>query len=82
MKPDKNPACHSSYRPIALSSVLCKIFEHLLKNRLDWELESNNILPKFQFGFRKGRSTIDSLSILTTDIRLAFSKNEHLCAAV
>ncbi|KAL0849653.1 hypothetical protein ABMA28_013907 [Loxostege sticticalis] len=41
-------------------------------------MESNNVLSKSQFGFRKGFSTLDSLSILTTDIRLAFHKKECL----
>ncbi|CAK1597373.1 unnamed protein product [Parnassius mnemosyne] len=78
LKPGKDPKEASSYRPIALSSTFCKILEHLIKNRLEWFLEHNNILAKSQFGFRKGKSTLDSLSILTTDIRLAFSKNEYL----
>jgi hypothetical protein len=26
----------TSYRPIALSSILCKLTEHIIKTRLDW----------------------------------------------
>jgi hypothetical protein len=81
LKPDKPPSEPSSYRPIALSSVLVKIAEHLVKNRLEWFVESNGLLAKSQFGFRKGKSTMDSLSIFSTDIRLAFSSNESLLAA-
>ena len=80
LKPGKNPSDPNSYRPIALSSTLAKICEHLLKNRLEWIVESRNILAPSQFGFRKGLSTIDSLSILTTDIRLSFAKGEYLVA--
>lgn len=78
LKPGKNPSNPSSYRPIALSSVMVKIFENLLKNRLEWLLEHRQILSKSQFGFRKGFGTIHSLGVFTTDIRIAFSKNDHL----
>ena len=81
LKPGKNPNDPNSYRPIALSSVLAKITEHMLKNRLEWFAESRGLLAKSQFGFRKGKGTIDSLSILTSTIRLAFSKNESVICA-
>ncbi|CAF4745752.1 unnamed protein product [Pieris macdunnoughi] len=76
-KPADDP---SSYRPIVLSSVLMKTAEHLVKIRLEWFLESKNLLATSQFGFRKSRSTMDSLGIFTTDIRLAFSNNESIVA--
>ncbi|KAI8431364.1 hypothetical protein MSG28_015900 [Choristoneura fumiferana] len=78
LKPGKNPQDANSYRPIALSATIGKIFEHLIKNRLEWFVEKNNLLANSQFGFRKGKSTMDSLSILTSDIRLALSKKKHL----
>ncbi|CAG4941303.1 unnamed protein product [Colias eurytheme] len=80
LKPNKNPEEASSYRPIVLSSVLAKIAEHLVKNRIEWYIEHHNSLSKTQFGFRKGKSTMDNLSILTTDIRIAFSDNQHVIA--
>ena len=80
-KQRKDPDMISSFRPIALSSCLVKIGEHLVKNRLDWYIESNEILPEFQYGFRKGRSTLDSLAIFTCDIRLAFTENKFITAA-
>ena len=78
LKPGKNPTDPSSYRPIALSSVLAKILEHLVKNRLEWILENRGLLSKTQFGFRRGMGTMDSLSIFTSEIRLAFSNNKHI----
>lgn len=81
LKPNKDSADPCSYRPIALSSVLLKTMEHLIKNRLEWFVESNNLLSSPQFGFRKGRSTMDSLSMLTTDIRIAFSSGKSVVAA-
>ncbi|GBP84665.1 hypothetical protein EVAR_58888_1 [Eumeta japonica] len=59
----------AAYRSIALFSVLAKIAEHLAKNRLEWIAESRGLLANSHYGIRKGRSTIDSLSIFTSDIR-------------
>lgn len=78
LKPGKDPSDPNSYRPIALSSVLAKITEHLIKHRLEWFVESKSIIPKSQFGFRKGYSTMDSLSLLTTDIYIAFKEKQYL----
>lgn len=78
LKPGKSPSDPSSYRPIALSSTLAKVTEHLIKNRLEWLVESKGLLASSQFGFRKGYSTMDSLSIITSEIRLAFSKSESV----
>lgn len=81
LKPNKSPSDVSSYRPIALSSVMLKILEHLIKIRLEWFIEHNNLLGQNQYGFRKGKGTIDNISLLVTDIQLAFSNNESVLAA-
>ncbi|HBK81992.1 MAG TPA: hypothetical protein DDZ41_00075, partial [Flavobacterium sp.] len=64
LKPNKPPELASSYRPICKVSCMRKIFEKILKNRLDYYVESKNILPHSQFGFRKFRSTQDSVTML------------------
>ncbi|CAK1547954.1 unnamed protein product [Leptosia nina] len=81
LKPNKSSSEVASNRPIALSSVLCKISEHLIKNRLEWYLEHNRLLSNSQFGFRKAKSAIDNISILTSDINIVFSCNQHVVAA-
>ncbi|KAG7312855.1 hypothetical protein JYU34_001236 [Plutella xylostella] len=78
LKAGKDPRDPNSRRPIALSSALAKILEHLIKCRLEWLIENRGILAKTQFGFRKGMSTLDSLAILTTDIHIAFKRKEYL----
>lgn len=80
LKPGKNPSDPNSRRPIALSSVLCKVMERLIKHRLEWFVESNCILSKTQFGFRKGVSTSDSLSILVSDIYSSYKEKQFLVA--
>ena len=44
----------TSYRPIALTPQLGKVYERLIKNRLEYLLEKQGILPVCQAGFRKG----------------------------
>jgi len=61
LKPEKPKEEASSYRPIALTSCLSKVFERVIGARLSWLLESKGSLPRFQSGFRKRRSTIDNL---------------------
>lgn len=80
LKPGKDPNDHTSYRPIALSSILIKLLEHLVKNRLEWFIENRKLLPTTQFGFRKGLGTADSVATLTSEIRLALSRNESVVA--
>ena len=50
-----------NYRPVSLTSVVCKILEKLIRE--DWEkmLEEQNMLTEKQFGFRQGRSTVSNL---------------------
>jgi ribonuclease HI len=79
-KPGKNHAVPTNYRPIALTSCLCKILERMINNRLCDYLEMNGILSSAQCGCRKHHSTIDHLVRLETEVRNAFSHGEHLIA--
>ena len=79
-KPRKDHAEPTNYRPIALTSCLCKTLERMINKRLIWYLESNNLISKFQSGFRAERSSNDNLVRLETFIRDAFIKREHVIA--
>ena len=79
-KPGKDHAEPTNYRPIALTSCLSKTLERMINKRLVWYLESNNLLTKFQSGFRAERSTYDNLVRPETFIRDAFIKLEHVVA--
>ncbi|KAL8561364.1 hypothetical protein ACOMHN_063291 [Nucella lapillus] len=58
-KNGKPPQQTSSYRPIALTPHLGKVYERVLKKGLDHHLEKNEILPLCQAGFRKGRNCME-----------------------
>ena len=77
-KPNKPASDPQSYRPIALSSILCKILERLVTNRLSWYLETNKLLNESQCGFRKNRSTIDQLVRLHDAINKSLSTGGYL----
>ena len=47
----------SNYRPVSLTSVVCKIFEKIIKNKLSNHLIEQNLLSPHQFGFIPGRNT-------------------------
>ena len=79
-KPNKDHTNPTNYRPIALTSCFCKIFEKILNTRLMWFLEQNKILSPEQSGFRKQRGTIDHLVRLESYIRDAFVHKQHVVA--
>lgn len=79
-KPTKSRFKVDSYRPIALTSHLCKILERMVNNRLTWLLEKHNLLANEQMGFRKGRSTLDHLVNFEITLQNSFNKNQHTTA--
>jgi len=76
-KPGKDHTNRNNYRPIALTSCVCKTLERMINTRLVWYLEKNNLLTVYQSGFRKHRNTVDHLIRLETKIRQSFIKHEH-----
>lgn len=56
-KPGKPPQDTSSYRPISLLPATGKMFERLLLKRIEEDHELEDLLPNYQFGFRKHMST-------------------------
>ena len=46
-----------NYRPISLTSITCKMLEHIITSNIMQHLDKHNILHDAQHGFRKNRST-------------------------
>jgi len=66
-KPSKN-----DFRPIALASCTLKLLERMVKKRLERFIESSNLIPDAQFGFRRGMSCEDCLAIINLEINKTY----------
>ena len=51
----------SNYRPVSLTSQVCKVLESIIRDKIVEHLESNNLLNEAQHGFRKGRSCLTNI---------------------
>jgi potassium voltage-gated channel Eag-related subfamily H protein 8 len=76
LKPGKDHSDPSNYRPIALTSCICKTMERMINDRLVWFLESQNLLQIFSAA-SGARSTLDHLVKLESFIRDDFINKEH-----
>ena len=63
-----NKTLPSNYRPISLTSVVCKMLETLIRDKLVSHLEGNNLLKNTQHGFRNKRSCLTNLLDFSYDI--------------
>ena len=73
-KPNKDPNQTNAYRPICLVSNIAKIFEKLINLKLNEQLSSK--ISPYQFGFKRGSSTIDALQLIT-DTAIDFKKEKY-----
>ena len=62
-----------NYRPVSLLSVVSKVFEKLVNNRIVDHLEKCGLFSDFQYGFRSSRSTADLLTVVSDRIARAFN---------
>lgn len=74
----KGDADHAnSYRPVAITPVLGKALEVILKSRLLGFIEGSGILVPNQFGFREGRSTTDAVMSIIQDAVAGFDSGQR-----
>jgi hypothetical protein len=64
LKPGKDPALPSSYRPIRLLDTIGQVFEKILLSRILSEVSGRGLLRDEQFGFRPKHSTTLQLARL------------------
>ena len=69
-KPGKPVGDPKSYRPISLLCVPYKILERFIYARVEPLIDP--LLPKEQAGFRRGKSTVDQVVLLTQNIEDSF----------
>ena len=70
-----------NYRPVTLLSVVSKVFEKLVNNRIVDHLEKCGLSSDFQYGFRSSRSTADLLTVVYDRIARAFNRTLDISKA-
>jgi hypothetical protein len=73
---DKSQA--KNYRGITLINILSKVYSQILLNRLTKWTNKHNTLIDTQFGFQKGKSTVDCIFILNSIISKTLSAGKKL----
>ncbi len=68
----------SDYRPITLIFCLSKAFESILNRKIENHLSTSDLLSDRQYGFHKGRSTGDLLTLLTDSWPSSLSRSVRL----
>ena len=64
-----------NYHPVSLLSVVSKVFEKLVNNRIVDHLEECGSFSDFQYGFRSSQSTADLLTVVSDRIASAFNRS-------
>ena len=75
-----NKESMDNYPPISLLSCFSKIIEKIVGSRLTAFLDTNNLISKAQYGFRKKHSTIHPLIHFIDHVSTALDKKEHTLA--
>ena len=70
----------ANYRPISLLSLVSKVLERVIHNRVTKYLTANALLSKQQFGFRSGFSTQEALLVATNDWHNLLSNHQQVGA--
>ena len=63
-----------NFRPVSLLSVVSKVFEKLVNNRIVYHLQKCDIFSDFQYGFRSSRSTAGLLTVVSDRFARALNK--------
>jgi hypothetical protein len=67
-----------NYRPVSLTSVTCKLMEHIIFKHIMQYLEQYNILIDYQHGFRQNRSCESQLVTTIEDITKHLDNKEQV----
>ena len=64
-----------NYCPVNLLSVVSKVFEKLVNNRIVDHLEKSDLFSDFQYDFRSSQSTADRLTVVSHRIARGFNRS-------
>jgi len=68
-------------RPISLSSCVGKVYERMINERLIWWAENGDKINKEQNGFRRGKSCMENLAKIFTDIKCETLEEKYVLVA-
>jgi hypothetical protein len=69
-----------NYRPISLTSSICKVMEKIVRKKLVEHCSVNNIISVHQHGFMSNHSTVTNLLEITND--LSYNADNGFCTHV
>ena len=72
----------SNYRPVSLTSLCCKLLEHIVVSKIMDHLDNHNILVEEQHGFRSKRSCESQLIITCHDLVSELNRKGQVDMAV
>lgn len=76
-----DPRVPLNYRGIAICNAGYKLYANVLYTRLQRHVESHNLLPDSQNGFRSNRSAIDNIYVLNHAVGKALANQRRLYCA-
>ena len=71
-----NKSVTGNYRPVSLTSVVCKCLERIIRAQIVEHLERNHLLSDSQYGFRSGGSCVLQLLDVLEDWSLYVEENK------
>jgi hypothetical protein len=72
----------ANYRPVSITCITCKLFEHIVCKHIMDHVETHNILSDLQHGFRSGRSCESQLITTIQDIASSFDTKKQIDIAI
>ena len=67
----------ANYRPVSLTSVLCKLLEHIITKNIMCHLEDNKLLVDSQHGFRAKRSCTSQVLNFVQELTVGLETGEQ-----
>ena len=62
------------YRPVSLLSMVSKVFEKLVNDKIVDQLKKCGLFSDIQYGFKSSRSTADLLTVVSDRIGSVFNR--------
>ena len=73
-----NKSVPGNYRPVSLTSISCKLLEHVIHSHISRHLEYYNILTPKQHGFRKQHLCVSQLILVVNDWAKDIENNKQI----